>query len=481
MKNFNNLIFFIVLFLALTGTSLKAQFSISGEFRPRFEYRDGYLRLRDSSQTGYPTIQGRNRLIFDYANEPFTARFSVQQAYVFGENNYSSDTITRNTINIYEAWFRYAFAKKFAFKVGRTELIYDDGRLLGNSNWAPKGATHDVAIFQWEGAAGKYKGDFGFAINNAAPSSLYLEAYPLRNYKYMGYLYEQRKLFNDQLTISFLGILDVFQKASVSSKTTTTSYTTGYVVNSNNDTIGTIQIPVSTSIIVTSNYPDDLYGRGTIGGTIGYSKNKLKIFGAGYYQGGHFKDGRKLNAGFIGGTVSYQFVKPFTFLVGYDYFTGNNYSKTEQQKTKSTAFSTLYSSSHSFYGYMDLFNAQLATGLGPGLTDLYAKATLKTSEKTTFEATFRYFSIPHGYLPATKAVPSSTGYLSVDKTLGSEIDLMATYKPVKNFEINGAYCFFLPTETMEIWNGLKPGTSQWVQYAYIMLTWKPNFFTSEKR
>ena len=87
--------------ILLLAGNLKAQFTISGEFRPRLEYRDGYSKLRDSSQTGYPTILGRNRLNFDYRNDQFTAKFSLQQAYVFGENNYSSDTITRNTVNMY--------------------------------------------------------------------------------------------------------------------------------------------------------------------------------------------------------------------------------------------------------------------------------------------------------------------------------------------------------------------------------------------
>jgi hypothetical protein len=33
---------------------------------------------------------------------------------------------------------------------------------------------------------------------------------------------------------------------------------------------------------------------------------------------------------------------------------------------------------------------------------------------------------------------------------------------------------------MERYNGLKPGTSKWAQYAYVMLTWKPTFFSSDK-
>jgi len=466
--------------LMLIAVDAAAQFNISAEFRPRIEYRDGYSKLRDSSQVPYADILGRNRLIFDYKNEQFMSRFSIQQAYVFGENNYASDTITRNTINIYEGWFRYAFTKGVAFKIGRTELIYDDARVFGNSNWNMKGASHDVALVQWESASTGYRGDIGFAINNTAPAGAFLASYPLKNYKYLGYLYEQKKLFKDKLIVSVVAVLDVFQKPNTTIKTKTTRYDTLYVTNSNHDTIGTTILPtVTTSTIVTS-FPTQLYGRITLGGTAGFTVGNLKLFGAGYYQTGHFNDGRSINAGFYGGYASYKVLKPLTLLIGYERLSGNNYSDTEGLKTKSTSFSTLYGTNHGFYGYMDMFSTQVTSGNSSGLTDLYARATLLFTGKASFEATYRMFGLANGYLPVPVKQTGDLPYAEVDKNLGSEVDLMFVYKPFNNFEVNAAYCFFLPTSTMEKLNGLKNGTSKWAQYAYIMLTYKPNFFNSGK-
>jgi len=476
---FTKLIVGIFLFLAAIPLS-QAQFVVSGEFRPRFEYRDGYLRLRDSSMTPYLTVPGRNRLIFDYRSDRFQARFSVQHAYVFGDNNYSSDTITKNTINIYEGWFRYNFTTNFAVKIGRTELTYDDGRILGNSNWGPKGASHDAAIIQWEIPRQKYRGDFGFAINNTSPASAYLQPYPLKNYKYLGYLYEQRKFFGDKMTLSLLAVLDVYQKPSTTLKTTSTRYDTLYITNPNHDTIGTTVIPTKTTTSVTTAYPDQLYGRFTIGGTLGYMAGKLKLFGSGYWQTGHFMNGKTINAGMIGVYGSYQVLKKLNLLVGYDYLSGNNYSDTTAFKTKSTAFATLYPNSHGFYGYMDMFSALNTTGVSPGLTDLYLKATFAFSEKVFIEGTFRYFGMAQGYLLSTPKRPGDLPYVSVARHLGSEFDLMAVYKPHKSIEFNAAYCFFLPTESMEILNGLQAGTSKFAQYAYLMITFKPTFFDSSK-
>lgn len=472
MKKTTTITFLMASLLTVSSLCSLAQFNISAEFRPRLEYRDGYGKLRDSSQTPYPDILGRNRLLFDYKNEQFMARFSIQHAYVFGENSYGSDTITRNTINIYEGWFKYNFTRSFATKIGRMELIYDDSRLFGNSNWAPRGTSHDVALLQWEAAKEGYRGDFGFAINNTAPAGPYLSSYPWKSYKYMAFLYEQKKFLKDNLTFSVLAILDVFQKPGSTVKTKTTLY----VVNSNNDTIGTTATYSSTAI----SYPTQLYGRFTFGGTAGYTWKNLRLFAAGYYQSGHFNDGRSISAGFYGGYASYKVVKPLTLLVGYERVSGNDYSNTDGLKTKSTSFSTMYGTSHGFYGYMDMFTTQVVSGNSAGLSDLYGRATIAVSGKVSLEATYRMFWLAKGYLPATVKKPGDLAYVKVDKSLGSELDLMVIFKPFSNFEVNGAYCFFLPTSTMERLNGLNAGTSKWAQYAYIMLTYKPNFFNSEK-
>jgi len=481
MKNTQKTALLVFCLWLMSSLDSVAQFSVSAEFRPRLEYRDGYSKLRDSSQNPYFDILGRNRLIFDYKNDRFTARFNLQHAYVFGENNYSSDTITRNTINIYEAWFKYNFTKAIGLKIGRMELIYDDGRLLGNSNWNPKAASHDAGVAQWEVSKYGYRGDFGFAVNNTAPAGAFLASYPLKNYKYLAYFYEQKKFLKDNLVFSVIAILDVLQKPNTSATTKTTTYNTLYVTNDQHDTIGTAVIPVTTTSTVGTTYPTRLYGRFTFGGTAAWTFKNLKVFAAGYYQAGHFNDGRKISAGFAGGYVSYKVVKPLTLLAGYEYLTGNDYSDTTGLKTGTTAFSTLYPNAHGFYGYMDLFNSQVVSGNSPGLTDLYARATVNFSPKAYFEATWRMFGLAKGYLPQTVKKQGDLPYLAVDKNLGSEIDLMFVYKPVANFEINTAYCFFLPTESMERFDGLKPGTSKWAQYAYVMLTWKPTFFSSDKQ
>jgi hypothetical protein len=161
---------------------------------------------------------------------------------------------------------------------------------------------------------------------------------------------------------------------------------------------------------------------------------------------------------------------------------GNNASDTTNLKNNLHGFATPFSTKHSFYGYMDLYSTYLGQdALHNGLNDLYGRATINMSEKTSIEATYRWFSLPYGYLPAKVVKKTDLPYQSVNTNLGSEVDVMFLYKPTTNLELNAAYCFYMKSDTREILDGLKPGTGRLGQYAYLMITYKPTFFSTEKK
>lgn len=482
MKKISFRSFVIGAIFMMAALSANAQFNISAEFRTRGEYRDGYMTLLDSSRTPNADLLGRVRLLFDYKNEKITTRFSLYDAWVFGQNSYSSDTIAKNTVNVYEAWFKYNFTRVFGVKIGRMEVAYDDERLFGTSSWNMWGATQDIVIAQVEAPKISFRGDYGFAVNNVAPAPAYLNSYFVRNnYKYLTYLYLHKKFFNDKLAVSVMGVVDAFQKSSLTTTKTSTKYDTLYIYNANDSIIGTTILPVVTTKTTTEEFPNTLYARGTFGAGAWLNLKKWGFFVNGYYQFGHIRDGRKLSSNFYAAYISFQVVKPLKLQVGYEHLSGNNYSDTTALKTEVKGFSTLYGTTHRGYGYMDMFSSLVKDNLSPGLNDLYGRATIGFNDKMSLELTYRWFSIPDGYLYSKISKPGQLPYVAVNKSLGSEIDVMYIYKPIPNLELNAAYCFFLPTETMERLDGLKPGTSKFPQYAYIMITYKPNFFSSEKK
>ncbi len=467
----------LIFVLVLCFGSGYAQFNISGEFRTRGEYRDGYLSLRDSSKTPYLDFLGRARIALAYKHDKFTTCFSLQQAFTYGQDNYSSDTITKNTINVFEAWFKYHFTKTLGIKLGRTQVVYDDERLLGASNWNMWGATHDIIILQWD-QGNKGRSDFGLAVNNLAPASAFLNSYNLRNnYKYLTYLYLNKRFFNDQMNVSATAILDAFQKSGISK--TTIKNDTQYIYNAFDSIIG--YYPVITKTTSLQEFPGILYARATLGAGISFQSKKWNFFLNGYYQFGHYRDGRQLSSWFYSAWVSYQLLKPLKLTIAYDHLSGNNFSDTTQLKTRVHGFSTLYGTSHSFYGYMDLFNSVVKDNLSMGLNDLYAKLSIDLSSTLSLSGTYHWFSIPHPYLPVNNPQKGALPYQEVNKNLGSEVDVVGTYTPFPNLDLTAAYCFFLPTSTMEKYDKLKPGTSKFAQFCYIMITYKPNFYSSDKK
>ena len=473
----------LAVFLTVSTSNLLAQFNISGEFKTRGEYRDGYGALRDSSKIPYADILGRARLVFDFKTDKITTRFSLYDAIVFGQNYYGSDTITKNTVNIYEVWFQYNFTKAFGLKVGRMEVVFDDERIFGSSNWSMWGATHDIIIAQYEQKSKGYWGNFGFAVNNIAPAtSPYMNSYIMRNnYKYLGFFYGNFKLFDNKLTITYTEVIDAFQKNNLTTTSSKTKYDTLFIRNENDSIIGTTILPNTTKTTTIEEFPNTLYARSTLGASIALNLKKWSFFLNGFYQFGKIRDARNLSSYFYTFWVAYQPVKQFRLQAGWEQLSGNNYSDTNMMKSKVKGFSILYGTTHKGYGYMDLFTSLVRDNLSPGLNDLYARGTVNFNDKMSLEATYRWFSIPYGYLSVNQAKPGQLPYTSVGTSLGSEVDLMYVYKPIPNLELNAAYCFFLPTATMETMNKVAVGKSKFAQYAYIMITYKPNFFSTEKK
>ena len=82
--------FLLVLLLFLIISS-KAQLKIDGEYRPRFEYRDGYKTVKtvNSDPAYFVTQRTRLNLLHNYNN--ITSKLSVQDYRVWGESNLKAD------------------------------------------------------------------------------------------------------------------------------------------------------------------------------------------------------------------------------------------------------------------------------------------------------------------------------------------------------------------------------------------------------
>ncbi|NVN93852.1 MAG: alginate export family protein [Bacteroidetes bacterium] len=422
---------FCILVFSFQITS--AQFAINGELRTKTMLLDGYKQLLSGSQNPYGLIVQRSRLLFDYKKDNMTFGFSVQDIRNWGQDATST---SNNNIGVFEAWAKYNFNENFAIKFGRQQIKYDDERLLSISNWSDQGIVHDLAVFQYDNKAKTLKADLGLAMNNNAGSALFLSDYTVKNYKYLSYLWLNKPFVNNKLDVSLVSILDVNQKPTDA---------------------------------------NTLNSRFTIGPNINYNIGKLKIGGVFYYQGGKLADGKTVKANFYSAKLNYKITKGIELAVAYDHYSGTDFKDTTIAKTESTTFDKLYGTGHTFLGYMDYFTGNSSDiTKGAGVNDLYIRAIFDFKEKHNIEATYHLYNLDKAYV----LVSSKASYL-IDKNLGSEIDFIYTYKYNKVMNLSLGYCTMLPNESMEYLSKINKGESKFAQFAYLMITLKPNFFTSK--
>jgi hypothetical protein len=132
---------FIFLFLFSSAKAQENYFKISAQYRVRPEFRKGYKTLSaDTSKAAFFVTQ-RARLIFDYKKDNLQVYTSVQDIRTWGDEEQTKD-IPGLAVN--ELWLELNLKKGFSLKMGRQELVYDDQRLLGNSDWSNATRSHDL-------------------------------------------------------------------------------------------------------------------------------------------------------------------------------------------------------------------------------------------------------------------------------------------------------------------------------------------------
>jgi len=418
----------IILFgvLGLSSVALKAQtVSIDGEIRPRTEYRDGYAKpLLETNDPGVFAIQ-RTRLNLSYTTGVLNTLITFQDARTFGQTAISSDVATTG---IFEAWAEMLVMPGGSVKVGRQMLKYDDNRLFSGPAWSNTGTSHDVALFKY--CVNDFQGHLGFAYNNNSAISSETFYTAGSKYRYMGFLWLTKSLSKD-LNLSAIAVDEGVQTAAVA-----TDY--GKRISMNH-----------------------AY---TFGGNLKYQSSSfpLTALATAYFQAGKSSTGSDMAGKMAALKVDYAISSAFFANAGADYFSGDDHSA----DTKQYNFKKLYGADHTFNGFMDYWN----TPLTQGLLDYYGGLIAKVNKKLSVEGAFHLFN-------TDKQLKSGTEKTGRD--LGSECDLILNYKMNAQTTLQAGWCnYFITDNTLVAKNiaaGAKIRTPQW---AYVMLTIRPTFFTS---
>lgn len=409
----------------MTASLFAQEFGLSGELRPRYEFRHGYKKLASPDTDAANFISQRTRINADFLNEKFKVYFSIQNVRVWGDVSTLSP-YDKNGITFHQAWGEYFFNENFSIKLGRQEIAYDDQRMFGSVGWAQQARSHDAMLLKFKtGEKGKLH--VGIALN-ANGETLFDEAYAVNQYKNFQYAWYHTNI-GDATGLSFLAL--------------------------NNG-------------IEYNTYLDDdrkiAYSQ-TLGGRFTYKKNRFNADAATYFQMGDMPGGDDkvdLSAYYFTANAKFKITDHFTAGAGFEYLSGNDMNSSS---SKDNAFKPFYGTNHKFNGWMDYFYVG-SHMKSVGLTDINIPVIYK---KDKFSAVL----IPHFFSAAGNVYNTMEGD-NASAYLGTEIDLNLGYKLYKSVMFNVGYSHLIATESMEILKGgSKNETNNW---AWIMVTFKPNFF-----
>lgn len=347
--------------------TLFAQFSLTGEFRPRTEFNHGYKTLASTDQDwSVPTSQ-RSRLNVMFNHEIVKTKLTLQDVRYWG----SQPQLVNNedyAVSVHEAWADVELAKNFSIKAGRQELVYDDHRIFGNVGWTQQARSHDLALFKFENS---FKLHFGIAHHE--------------NSDITNNIYDGPDAYKD---LQFAWFNKSWNKNSLS------------LLILNNG------VPVMENEKQLSKYSQ------TMGGRFSTGFNGISLATNFYYQTGKHVSGKDISA------VNFLFEASVKggFSAGYEYLSGNSYDKND----KNYAFNPLYGTNHKFNGFMDYFYVGNHIN-SVGLNDIYLKYNF-SKEKIGFNADLHYFA------SAGKISADAGNYLGteIDLSLSYKVHEMAS-------------------------------------------------------
>lgn len=511
----------ILLVCSVTFSTVKAQFTLTGQVRTRTEVRNGLgnLVLKGSKEAAF-TSQ-RTRLAFGYKWDRLNFGVTVQDVRVWGQDASSISNADGNRLMLHEGWADLTLFNKadttiktkgidlMSLKIGRQELIYDDVRLLGNLDWLQQARRHDMALLKtvhkgWQidiGYAFNQNTDaFGVTNTSYVPSNIpayvknslgalvptpagILPMAPSGNagnnssktgtpvwtnppntnggnqdYKSFTSLYISKK-FN-QTKFSALFFNDNFGKYKLDSAGNAAA---GYVYGRRFVSSGTLDPFDYTGS--QHRYTYGLMINKIIGNASGFGK--IAIQAAYYAQSGKNRDGVEIkNAYHYTVSATYQKGK-ISVTPGYEVLSGNDVTTAEDEK-----FDPLYGTPHRHWGYMDYFYVGTGSPAG-GLKNPYLKLKY-TGNTLTMGVDYHNFSLNKGMKKADGSF--------IKNQLGNELDFILNYNMNKFTNIELGYSVMSAKSSMPFAKGQATTdaaadayrkTGNWF---YAMLRFSPDFF-----
>lgn len=414
---------FIIGLCVLSIHQSQAQFVLSGEFRPRAEYRHGYKTLAAEDQDPAFFVDQRTRINMNFVKEEYEFKVVFQDIRVWGSQ---SQLVTNDgaLTTLHEAWGAVKMGKNGRIKIGRQEIFLNDHRIFGSVGWAQQARSHDALVFETNTNNFSIKLASAFNQNAAQLNSNFYSV--ANSYKTMQFAWIKKKFDSFNASLLFL----------------------------NNGKQGGVSGNSKTRFSQ------------TIGTRFDFKNGKIKPRGSFYIQSGKEADGTKINALQYSVELKYSVSGKTSMTAGLEHLSGNDQVN---PSSNNEAFNPFYGTNHKFNGLMDYFYVGNHAG-SVGLQDVFIQLKTKLG-KVGSQAHVHFFSSDGDIFdPATGN--------AADSYLGTEIDLVFNYQHSEDINLKFGYSKMFGTDSMELLKGVSPSSTN--SWGWVMLTIKPTLFTTAK-
>ena len=399
------------------------QFTLSGEIRPRAEYRHGYRSMPIADTSAAAFVSQRTRLNLDFENESFQTHISFQDVRVWGQEPQRQ---FEPSIDLHHAWVEVFLTDSLSLRAGRQPLLYDNQRFLAINNWIQPAQKHDALLLKYLTPLGTLH--FGTAFNQPGDQvdrnfQDFGTRYTVNNYKYMNFLWLNGKILPNA-TLSLLGVVEGYENQQSLALYLRATYSAYLILNA-----GKTQLMLNPAI-----------------------------------QHGHTIGGQQIEAWYLSTNISRELTRGLRTTLGMEYFSGNSPHDTDG---KFRAFDAVHGSGHAFGGHMDYFTNYPRDTDGAGLFNPFLINSISLGKRTTLDADVHLFYLANDIIHQNA---------EINRHLGWATDFTFVYNINNQVRLDVGYSMMFGTESMEV---IKGGSrDEWADWAYVMLTVRPVFFRS---
>lgn len=396
------------------------------DLRTRGELDNGARTLIPKGKSAEATVLSRARLGINYYYSNLEVYVSAQDVRTWGETTSTSGKNQNFILN--EAWANYRFSDKFAIKLGRQILSYDNERLVGALDWAMQGRSFDAL-------KGVYKISPGSKIETVLTYN------------------------NDDIDTNDLPEKEIYSIAE-GAEITKSLQIVHYQYTGKNK----FQLAAIAMNNVLQNPSGTHYDMLTLGIHAKKYFESIGFFGSAYYQTGKNTLAQSKSAYQFSVNSDFLIHPKFNIVAGTEWLSGKSYD-TDPGKNKS--FSPVYGTNHLYNGFMDYFYFGNSHFNSFGLNDYYIKSTFKINSDSQLQANFHAFT-SNGKLGFNDSGNTISSYL------GSELDMVFAHQFGKVITANLGHSFMFSTESMK-WLKNIPDPKDLQTWTWIAVKITPHF------